>query len=392
MAGNVRGIGKTNKKKIFWIIAILLGILLRYLVMLFGYNFDFESYCIVGDIAGHFRNVYAETARYNYAPVFFCFQGSFYRLSELFGSNQILVYRILIVGLLTATDLGIAFFAKRYSLKAAVIFFLNPVSILITGYHNQFDNMAVLAALISILYYNEESKIGKKDLGFVLFMSLGLMIKHLLFVFPLFILLKKGLPIAKKALYAFAPPIIFLISFVPFVIGNSDALNGVVNNVFLYRSRNNAPLLSDLFNVFQIPNTFKFVFFILAMCGLAIFARKLQFDQCVFLYLMGLVVFSSAISNQYLAIPLVAICVLDTGFLKYLYMVVVSIFIVLNDNGLNVLRYLQQTNSTWVVKCAETYNARGHWMAVWILLIVMLYVFVWKRYFHKKRIIEKDKE
>ncbi len=46
-----------------------LGIILRFFAMSFGSNYDFESYCIVGEIAGKYRNVYAETSRYNYAPV-----------------------------------------------------------------------------------------------------------------------------------------------------------------------------------------------------------------------------------------------------------------------------------------------------------------------------------
>ncbi len=147
---------------------IAVGIMIRYVVMAFGNNFDFESYKIVGEIAGNFRNVYAETSRYNYAPIFLCIQGVLYRLSIYAGANQEWMYRILIVTVLTMADLGItAFIANRYSYVKALLFFLNPVSIIITGYHNQFDNIAVLFALLSIIFFNEEEKIGKKDVAFV---------------------------------------------------------------------------------------------------------------------------------------------------------------------------------------------------------------------------------
>lgn len=58
-----------------------LGIIIRFFAMSLGRNFDFESHCIVGEIAGNFRSVYAETSRYNYAPIFLCVQGLLYRIS-----------------------------------------------------------------------------------------------------------------------------------------------------------------------------------------------------------------------------------------------------------------------------------------------------------------------
>lgn len=91
-----------NQKLIFTL--IILGIIIRFSLMLCGHNFDFESYCIVGKLASAFKNVYANTTRYNYGFIFFCVQGLFYKLS--FGNET--VYRILIVSLLTLADLGIA--------------------------------------------------------------------------------------------------------------------------------------------------------------------------------------------------------------------------------------------------------------------------------------------
>ncbi len=128
-----------NKKSILknslCIRVVLVGIFLRFFVMTKGHNFDFESYCIVGKIAGNFGNVYAETYRYNYGPIFFCVLGLLYRISA-FTNNPTIIFRILIVSILTLADLGImGFIAKKYSKKKALIFFLNPVSIIITGYH-----------------------------------------------------------------------------------------------------------------------------------------------------------------------------------------------------------------------------------------------------------------
>ena len=189
---------------------VILGIALRYVVMCWGHNFDFDSYCIVGEISGNFRNVYAETTRYNYAPFFFCVQGVLYRLSQINPESWTTIYRVLIVAVLTTVDVCIAIFiAKKYSYSKAIIFFLNPVSIIITGYHNQFDNIAVLFALISILFFNYEKRIDKRDVLFVVLFSLSLVVKHILFLLPVFILFMYKLPVRKRVLYSFAAPIFF---------------------------------------------------------------------------------------------------------------------------------------------------------------------------------------
>lgn len=156
-------------KRQFSILGLLsLGIMLRYLVMSLGYNYDFTSYCIVGEISGNLRNVYAETTRYNYGPIFLCIQGVFYRISQIKPDNWMLIYRVMIVTVLTMADLGIAaFIANRHSYFKALVFFLNPVSIIITGFHNQFDNIAVMLALISTLFFNNEEKLNKKDFWFI---------------------------------------------------------------------------------------------------------------------------------------------------------------------------------------------------------------------------------
>lgn len=200
-----------KKQNMIFIGMLVLGVFLRFFVMTYGHNFDFESYCIVGEIAGNFRNVYAETGRYNYGPIFFCIQGLLYRLAHMNPMDWETAYRVLMVSTLTMADLGITFFvANKYSIRKALIFFLNPVSIIITGYHNQFDNIAVLLALILLCFYNEEKEWNRKDIGFVVFFSLSLITKHILFMLPVFIILRKNLCWKKKIVFACVPPLFFL--------------------------------------------------------------------------------------------------------------------------------------------------------------------------------------
>ena len=363
-----------KKEYIIFVLFIFLGICLRFFVMTLGHNFDFESYCIVGEISGDLRNVYAETSRYNYGPVFLVIQGLLYNISS-FSANWELTYRVLMVSTLTLTDLGITcIIAKRYDTVKALIFFLNPVSIFITGYHNQFDNIAVLFALISILFYNEEKSIGKKDVLFIAFLSLSIITKHILFIFPLFLLLRKALPVGKKLLYAFVPPILFLLSFLPFALQSNEALNGIINNVFLYKSFNNSPLLSFIYDGIGFPTKYSIVVFGLLMVLTAFLTRKKEIDKQLLVYLIALVAFSSAIANQYLAIPLAAIIILDTGVLKYIYMAFVTVFLFLHGDGLGIqARLIESGGPDFFVDNGNRVVNHGYTVAAWILFIILLY-------------------
>ena len=114
---------RMKKEHVILIGLLCLGVMLRYIVMVLGHNFDFDSYCIVGEISGNLRNVYAETSRYNYAPIFLMIQGLLYRISQIKPDDWILIYRVLIVTVLTIADLGIAaFIARKYSYIKSLFF------------------------------------------------------------------------------------------------------------------------------------------------------------------------------------------------------------------------------------------------------------------------------
>lgn len=375
-----RKVGKTDIE-IFSL--LFLGIALRYWCMTIGYNYDFESYCIVGKLAGNFHNVYAETTRYNYGPVFFCIQGLLYRFSFFLSTNPVLTYRVLLVSLLTLTDLGIALYiADQKSMRCAVCFFLNPISIIITGYHNQFDNIAILLALFSLQFYNEDDKLVRKDWLFILFMSLSLMTKHIFFLIPVFILLKRGLSLKKKMIYAVTPPFIFLISFVPFAICGEGAFRGIVNNVFLYRSYNNAPLLHGVFEMVELPDRFYAWIYMALMCIVGGIVRKRKFSDCVMIYLINMVAFASAIANQYLVIPMVALYVLEAGILKNAYIIAMTLFLFISEAGLGqktaMIEYIPVLE-----KAIVNYEKSGYSVAAWILLFVFIYEMAWKKYYSK---------
>lgn len=366
---------KTKKEHVFLLGLLCLGVMLRYIVMTLGHNFDFESYCIVGEISGNLRNVYAETSRYNYGPIFLMIQGLLYRVSQV-NDDWVLIYRVLMVSVLTIADLGIAaFIARKHSYIKALVFFLNPISIIITGYHNQFDNIAVLFALLSTVYFNEEKNFNKKDIGFVLFFSLSLIVKHILFALPIFILLKANLSIKKKVLYAFSPPLLFLLSFFPFAFSSKEAAMGILNNVFLYRSFNNAPLLAIFYKLICFPSGPRIIVYGLMMIIIAWIIKNYQFNHIMLIYLIAMVSFSSAIANQYLAIPMAALCILNVGIWDKIYMVAIGLYLALEGNGLHLLAYVKfHSQGSIFDGIGSLYVRGGYILAAWILLFALVHL------------------
>lgn len=363
-----------NKEYAKFVLLISVGIFLRFVVMSLGHNFDWESYCVVGEISGNLRNVYAETSRYNYGMIFFCIQGLLYRVSQIKPDSYEIIYRVLMVTTLTLADLGITYYiAKKFSLRKALIFFLNPISIIITGYHNQFDNIAILLALLTLVFYNEEDKFNKRDVGFVLTFALCLMTKHMLFMLPAFLLLKNGLNWKKKIVYSCFPPFLFLLSFVPFVIGNEAALQGIINNVFLYRSFNNAPLFILVYNLIDFPAGLRIFVYMGMMILTAFITRKFNYETQLLLYLIAMVAFSSAIANQYLVIPMVALCVFDLKWFRNTYMVIMGAHLVLHIDGFGALSRIQEFMPELIGKLLGYFVSGSYILAAWILFWALIY-------------------
>lgn len=291
-----------NPRQIF--LLVLLAIALRMLFASFGNNFDVESYWIVGKAVAAGENVYAATTRYNYGPLWSGVLGLFYSASGSFA-----VFRLLIAGLLSIVDVGIfALISKQFGKAPALAFLFNPISIFITGYHSQFDNLAILMGLAAIALLPKSGQLNlRQPRSWLALGTLGLSLvtKHILFVFPLWLAYKqKG--IAHKLAALLVPIAIFLTSFAPWWASGSQ---GILQNVFLYRSFNNAPFWYGLMPGIIGNNVPAIVLFIGSMVLLGLFWRKRDLSQLYVLYLGALVLCSSSVANQYLAIcvPLIAV-------------------------------------------------------------------------------------
>jgi len=294
-----------------------------------GYNYDIESWKIAADIMLHGGNVYGETGRYNYGPIWF---NILHLLDSIPGTSpgNFLAFRWKVATFLSAVDIGIFLILLRQNnLIIAALFFLSPISIVITGYHSQMDNFAILLGMLAIFLLEFRRKISFWPA--LLLLGLSLSTKHILFFFPLWMAFKEK-RWSHKLLILFVPYLIFVSLFIPFW---ELGYKGILDNVLFYRSMNNAPFwnifLPEL--VLQYIPPILFFFGILFLLGLA-WRKKTNFET-YYLYLIAVVVFSSAIANQYLAIPTSAIAT-QWNWLYTLYTLYTTVFLMVDWVGLSI--------------------------------------------------------
>lgn len=317
--------------------AALLALLLRLFVSGFGWNFDFESYQLVADLMKDGKTVYAETARYNYGPVWFYV---LHCLKTLFGCH----FRTGLILFLTLCDFGIAALLWRKSYRfAALLFLLSPVTIYTTGWHNQFDNFAVFTAMLSVAVLSagkepEQNLSFRKILAGGILLGISLMTKHI-FIFFVFWLFLRFRSWGKKLLVLLVPLLIFAGGFLPFVLPevsdmesrhqigtmaqmllkgqtgqaaeyrntvffkNRPVCRNIWTNIITYQSYNN-----KILHTWCLPRILQMilpagVLFFGGMLILGFAFRKTDIFISMLYYTAFLLILSVAITNQYLAIP-----------------------------------------------------------------------------------------
>ncbi len=318
------------------LIIIIFGFASRFILIGRGYNYDFSSYSIVLGIMEEGGNVYSSTTRYNYGPIWFHTLNSIFNLAQ----KDFFTFRILLVALLSLVDFMIFLILhKRLGRTIAFYFFLNPISIIITGYHNQFDNLALLLGMISVLMIGDdhEQSLDITKISGLFILGLSIATKHILFAFPIWLALKqKGF--ISKMLIILVPSMLFIFSFLPYW---KEGNQGIIQNVFLYKSFNNAFLYQLLIPVNVGPISSSSFIWLLALILFGyIFRKKNTFDS-LFLYTAILLITSPAVANQYLAIVMPFVASSLNPF-TLSFVVLGSIYLFLDFDGLHAIKILSE--------------------------------------------------
>ena len=315
-----------------WGIVIILavGFALRLLAAARGHNFDFESFALAADISSSGGNVYASTTRYNYGPVWFLVLHALNLLS--FKDPQVL--RFTMAGFLSLVDVGIFFvLLRRLGMKVACLFYLNPISIIITGYHTQFGNFALLVGMLAVIIFGDdkEARLSRRKILGLLVLGLSLAVKHILFLFPLWLAARqKGL--LNKAAVLLVPTAVFALSFLPYW---NEGKQGIIQNVLLYSSKNN-----EYFYRLYVPQSLQYLIssrmvWVMLLGFFAFFFRKRGAFESLLFYTSILVWASPSIANQYLAIPLSFTAAYFNPF-NIAYTAVGTWYLFIDKNGLHL--------------------------------------------------------
>ena len=319
------------RKALVLAVAASLAFALRIWAQTFPYNYDFTAYVAVSDQVLAGENPY-ETGKHNYGPIWFMVHSAIRLVAE--ETSQ---FRIALAALFALVDISIAvLLMKRGYLPAAVLFLLAPVGIAISGQHGQFDNISIAFALGAALLLGRGSgRLVSKDLASVVLMGLSLSTKHGFLLLPIWFALMQGTWM-RRAFYAVAPYVLFGLTLFPFWLINSEPISEHVLN---YRSNTNAPAYYTLLPqelVWGWVNRGYIVFIFLAvLAALGWWYRRLPAFEATLIYGISLVVFSTAVVDQYFAIPMAGISVfLNVGFL--IWLIYVSIYLLGEPEDFNL--------------------------------------------------------
>jgi len=264
-------------------------------------NIDMESWDIVSGIYLRGGNVYAETNRYNYPPIWFHLLGFLKNIELRF---PILTYNFIIKAFLSGVDLVTLFFLllitkqeKISFIKTSLFFYLNPVSFLLTGYHGQFDNLAMLMVVIGIYAYQRVMHRPVLRKIILCFFSLtGMLVKHIIFFEHLICLNFCFKRFWSKILLFIISIGVFFLLFIPYW---GQGAKGIVDNVFRYGSWSG---LYGITSLFGFP-WLKYLFVV----GLFIFSFGQRDHDLCSRCLSGILfflTFTTGFGPQYLMLPI----------------------------------------------------------------------------------------
>ncbi len=360
---------KNNNSLVIFILFTIVGLALRIWISQFGSNFDFAMWQAFVEIFKSNANIYEIGYAYS-SPWLY----TLYLLDSIpfpLLENSTFVqnlpgsfYRIKIVIFLSLIDFFIFLLLfKNYSLKIGLLFFLNPISIIITGHHNQFTNFALLFGFLSVLLY-EKNNLNFKIILPLIIMGISLSVKHVLIFFPIWWAFKEK-KFLNKFLVLFVPYSIFIISFLPLYYPGD--LEHIINNLCCFGKRVDGPFWGMFGSKFMhmyldLQTLFSLIIIILGF----LFINK-NLKDSFYLYLMAIVAFSSMMYTQYLAIPLIALAVFWNW--KYFFYTLLTFLVFLVDGDQLNIQFLRELTN---------WDLRSTRISFYPIILILLIGFVEK--------------
>jgi hypothetical protein len=329
-------------------VVVSAGILLRLWAASSGENYDMESWWIASQALLDGKSIYASTHRYNYGPIWGYVLAGLRHLAQALGDDSMRTLHILVTITLSISDLALALIAGCGSFFRFLLIFLNPISIITTGYHVQFDNLAILIALAAWrLFQRSQTPASFVLAGLVLGSSLC--VKHIFSIFLVWLPFLVGYKqLSQRLLYGITALTLFGASFLPWV-HDSISWQGIVRNVFQYTSTEGHSLISlASSSTLGIKDRNLFVL-LLSAIGLFLTNRPRLHPVAPLLYLIAITGLSSGMARNYLAIPVVAIMSLSPSYLGLPYLAVATLALITVNSSLGTVEVVAQLSSSPLV-------------------------------------------
>ena len=177
----------------------------------------------------------------------------------------------------------------RFRLRSTLFFFLNPVSFLLTGYHGQFDNLAVFFVVLALW------GIQKKPLWAWFWTTLGFIVKHIIFYELLIILFNTVKRFWARAFLFLISCALFAAVFLPYW---KEGKEGILNNVLFYTSY----VMPYGLSAFGALKGLTFLF-VLALFLYPFFIRSREVWTQALLGTLFFLTFTTGVGVQYFILP-----------------------------------------------------------------------------------------
>lgn len=349
------------KRKWFYIIAVIfflyIGLAARLILASIVHRSDVDGFVIDAKIFEEGKNIYLYQKYYNYSPIFFYILGLLGKLQQLIGLFPL---RIIILWFLSFFDIitcliliGLAGQRKINPLPVVVLFFLSPVSMIVTGYHGQFDNIAIMFLLLGIYLYGMKMKISRNIKTFLLWLilTIGLTMKHTIILPVIAFWLHFSKKISIAAFILLGSLFFFVLTFIPFL---PHAKDQIIENVIKYKSMENLYGVSYLLSKVCTQCAGGYIgliarnVFLLLSLAFVIFIRSRDVARTCLVSFLFFLTFTTGIGGQYFIFP-IALGALFPSIWFYLYSTVVTLFFLGNYWEFNIGAFkIFSWNVVWV--------------------------------------------
>lgn len=333
----VNGLSKQQSNFFAYLVVILSGLFVR---LFFAYhttgNQDIAISILNRDLLRLGKDIYSSHWSFTYSPFWLLCMNILDRVNGFapqFSFMFVIRSFTSLVDLATLLVLGqIAIQLNQSPLKTVTLFFLNPIPMIISGYHGQIDGIPILMLLIAIYLF---LRFGQKSCYWGwLSITLGMVAKHEI-PQQCLIFLTHTVRSRIKILLLFSLTIFaFLFSFLPYW---ENSLNGIVKGVFGYGGVSRPYGFMMLDTNLALAAIHKYSFIFLLLCWPFYFRTNDLVKSCRIGMLLFLV-FTSGISAQQFVLP-IALAALQPSFGFFLFTGVTSLFLLGNVDELKVVRW-----------------------------------------------------